>query len=520
MFAITSIWHGGRFQYNDKMKKKQYYFDYAATTPLDKRVFLKMKPYFTDNFGNPSNLYEAGRKAKQAVSEATNKIAKTLNCLSDEVIFTSGATEADNLALRGVAKFFQSSGAVGFRNQNIFSPAEKISLPSANRFAYGRNQADSPAGYSSSQPALRQNRKISPFKIIISAVEHKGIMSVCDALAKEGFEIVKIPVNKFGLVDLKKLKKEIDKNTILVSITYADSETGTIQPIREIADIIKKFKGKKYSKPYILSPIPYFHTDASQAANYLDINVKNLGVDPVRNNPPQRPFGRDSAGAISNGVDLMTLSAHKIYGPKGIGGLYIKKGIKIKPIIFGGGQQSLRSGTQNVPAIVGFGEAISLTQKNKKSESNRVKKLRDKLEKGIFKLIPKVILNGHPKNRLPNFLNISILDIEGEALLLYLDEKGIAVGTGSACNSENLEPSYVLSALGRPYEHIHGSIRFTLGKYTKNVDINYVLKNLPQMVKKLRQISPLNLKINKPQKISQPKAFVGGQTPHFLRKKI
>ena len=426
------------------MKRKRFYFDYAATTPLDKKVFLKMKPYLEDNFGNPSNLYEAGRKANQAVGEATDKITKALNCAPDEFIFTSGATEADNLAIAGIA---------------------------------------------------RANKEFGN-KIIISAVEHKGIMSVCDALKKEGFEIVKIPVNKFGLVDLKKLKKEINSKTILVSITYADSETGTIQPIAEIADIIKKFKEKKYSKPYTLVASgypPYFHTDASQAAPYLDINVKKLGVD------------------------LMTLSAHKIYGPKGIGGLYIKKGIKIKPIIYGGGQQSLRSGTQNVPAIVGFGEVMALAQKNKKAEFKHVKQLRDKLGKGIFKTIPRIILNGHPKNRLPNFLNISVLDIEGEALLLYLDEKGIAVGTGSACNSESLEPSYVLAALGRPYEYIHGSIRFTLGKYTKDSDVNYVLKNLPEMVKKLRQISPLNLKIKNPQKISQPKAFVGGKAPRFVK---
>jgi len=344
-------------------------------------------------------------------------------------------------------------------------------------------------------------------KIIISAVEHKSIMSVCDALAKEGFEIVKIPVNKFGIVDLKELKKEINRNTILVSIAYADSETGTIQPLFEIKKMINVFK-KRNSQLLISSPqqkskslinqltnYPLFHTDASQAALYLDINVKNLGVD------------------------LMTLSAHKIYGPKGIGGLYVKRGIKIKPLIYGGGQEILRSGTQNVPAIVGFGEAMTLAQKNKKSEYIRVKKLRDKLERGIFKTITKVILNGHSQNRLPNFLNISILDIEGEALLLYLDEKGIAIGTGSACNSENLEPSYVLTALGRPYEHIHGSVRFTLGKYTKDSDINYVLKNLPQMVKKLRQISPLNLKIKNPQKVSQAKAFVGNQIPHFLKRK-
>jgi cysteine desulfurase len=214
----------------------------------------------------------------------------------------------------------------------------------------------------------------------------------------------------------------------------------------------------------------------------------------------------------------MTLSAHKIYGPKGVGGLFIRRGVKINPIIYGGGQGPLRSGTENVPATVGFAEALCLSEKNKKTETKRLKKLRDILEKGIFKSIPKVVLNGHPTRRLPNFLNVSILDIEGEAMLLYLDELGIMVGTGSACNSQSLEPSTVLTALGNPYEYIHGSLRFTLGKENTLEDIKYVLKHLPNVVKKLRAISPLQLKMNQKETMSNPKAFIGNQTPHFLRK--
>jgi len=380
------------------------------------------------------------------------KITGALNCRLDEFIFTGSATEADNLAILGVA---------------------------------------------------RANRKFGN-KIIVSAVEHKGILSACEALRKEGFEIVELPVGEDGLTNPQQLKKLLDKRTILVSITCADSETGTIQPINAISKLIAEFRKQKIenrsnknSTFYFLdSRFPFFHTDASQAVLYCDIDVQKLGVD------------------------LMTLSSHKIYGPKGIGGLYVQQGIDIQPIIYGGGQQSrLRSGTENVPGIIGFAEALVLAQKHKKTEASRVKKLRDKLEKGIMKTIPKVVLNGHPTKRLPNFLNISILDIEGEALLLYLDERGIAVGTGSACNSESLEPSYVLTALGRPYEYIHGSLRFTLGKYTKISDINYVLKVLPEIVIKLRKISPLNLRLDKKEKISLPKAFVGGQTPHFLRKR-
>jgi cysteine desulfurase len=419
------------------MPKHQYFFDYAATTPLDPKVLSVMMPYLKNEFGNPSNLYEPGRNASRAITEATKIIAKIIGCRSDEFIYTGSATEADNLAILGTARANKDKG----------------------------------------------NR------IIVSQVEHKGILAVCDVLEKEGFDIVRVPVGKDGLVDLVELKKEFNDKIILVSVTSADSETGTIQPIFEIAKIIKEFRFKNGGV------FPYFHTDASQSAGYLDINADKLGVD------------------------LMTLSAHKIYGPKGIGGLYVRRGTKINPIIYGGGQQGqLRSGTENVPAIVGFAEAMKLNKLHKKNEILRIKKMRDVLEKDIFKLIPKVVLNGHKTKRLPNFLNISILDIEGEAMLLYLDELGIMVGTGSACNSQSLEPSYILSALGNPYEYIHGSVRFSLGKYNTAADIKYVLKHLSLVVKKLRAISPLELSLGQTKTISDPRAFIGGQTPHFIKK--
>lgn len=401
-----------------------------------------MLPYMTEKFGNPSNLYELGRQAKEAVIAANGKVADFLRCRTNEVFFTGSATEADNLAIVGTAR--------------------------ANK--------------------VRGN------KIIISALEHKGIIAACEALQKEGFEIIKIPVGKNALVDLKEFKKALDEKTILVSVTMADSETGTIQPIKEIGRIIKKFKNER-SKIRNDEKTPVFHADASQAAAHLEINVDSLGVD------------------------LMTISAHKLGGPKGIGALFVRRGTLVDPIIHGGGQSRLRSGTENVPAIVGFAKALELNAKEKKRENARLKKLRDKLEKGIFAKIPKVILNGHQTERLANFLNVSILDVEGEAMLLYLDESGIAVGTGSACNSESLSPSTVLEALGNPYEFIHGSLRFTFGRENGSVDVAVVLKCLPEIVKKLRAVSPLELSMNQKEIISDQKVFVGNNTPHFLRKK-
>lgn len=416
---------------------KYRYFDYAATTPLDPKVLSAMLPFLKEEFGNPSNLYRLGRNANRAVAGATKTIAEILNCRPNEFVYTGSATEADNLAIIGVARANKDKGR----------------------------------------------------KIIVSQIEHKGILSACEALAKEGFEVLELPAGEDGLVSAADVKRALTLETTLVSITSSDSETGTIQPIAEIAKAIKEFRTENNIST------PYFHTDASQSAGYLDLNVEKLGVD------------------------LITLSAHKIYGPKGIGGLFVRRGTRVSPIIFGGGQQGqLRSGTENVPAIVGFAKALELNKKHRKSENARIKKLRDSLERGIFKSIPKVVLNGHKSKRLPNFLNISFLDVEGEAMLLYLDELGIIINTGSACNSQSLEPSYVLTALGNPYEYVHGSIRFSLGKGNSAQDIKYVLKHLPPIIKKLRDISPLELKLGQKDSISNLKAFIGGQTPHFVKK--
>jgi len=375
---------------------KGYYFDYASTTPLDPRVFKAMKPYFFNNFGNPANLYGPGREAKLAIQKSLEKISSVLNCSPEEFIFTASATESNNLA-------------------------------------------------------ITQHATYNTQHFITTEIEHKSILEPLKELEKNGHEVTYLTVDKNGIIKVSDLKKAIKNNTVLVSIAYANSEIGAIQPIKEIGRLLKK-----------INPKIYFHTDASQAASYLDLNIQNLGVD------------------------LMTLSSHKIYGPKGVACLFIK-----------GGKRGLRVGTENVPGIVGFSEALFLNQKDRIKEGARLEKLRDKLQSGIMKSIPKVVLNGHLKKRLPNFLNVSILDVEGEAMLLHLDKLGIYAATGSACNSESLEPSRVITALGRPYVYSHGSLRFSLGKYTTEASINYVLKHLPAVVANLRRISPLNIKIDK-----------------------
>lgn len=408
--------------------KKIHYFDYASATPVDKRVFKAMKPFFAEEYGNPANLYSMGYEAKKAIVAATKKITDVLGCKSEELIFTASATESNNLAVIGTAQ--------------------------ANR--------GQPSG-SSPRAALRTRRAALGHRIpsiIVSNVEHKSVLAACDAIAKEGFEIVELKIEKNGLVDCDKLEKIIDDKTILVSIVYADSETGTIQPIKKIGKVIAEFR-KKHTKN-----LPYFHTDAAQATNFLDINVNNLGVD------------------------LMTLSSPKIYGPKGMGGLYIRHETVIQPIILGGGQQfNIRSGTENVPGIVGFGEAFKIARGNTEKEQKRLASLRDRLELRVLKNIERATINGNQENRLPNFTNISIPDTDGETLILRLDNIGIVVNTGSACNSQNSEPSYILKAFGLPDNRINGSLRFTLGRHTTRKDVDYVIKTLPSIVKRLGKFS-------------------------------
>ncbi len=384
-------------------KKQNIYLDHAATTPMDPRVKKAMDPYFCEEFGNPSGFYEIGLRAQEALEGARQTVAKTLGCGSGEIVFCGSGTESDNLAILGVAR------------------------------------------------AKRKGH------IITSAIEHHAVLDTIEHLKKEGFAVTVLPVSKDGLVDPSDLKKAIRKDTILVSIMYANNEIGVIQPIKKLADIC-------HGEGVL------FHTDACQAGGYLDLNVKKLGVD------------------------LMTLNGSKIYGPKGVGCLYFKSGSKLEPIVYGGGQEKgLRSGTENVPGIIGFAKALELAQKNCSQESARLKKLRDKLINGLTTKIPKCFLNGHSKKRLPNNANVTILDVEGESVGLFLNELGVYASTGSACTSRSLDPSHVILALGLPYEAAHGSMRFTLGHSTTSRDIDFVLKIMPKIVEILRKISPLNL---------------------------
>lgn len=398
---------------------KQIYLDNAATTPVDKTVAKIMAVCQNSIYGNPGSLHKAGQVAKREIIKARAKIAKILNCKSEEIIFTGSGTESDNLAILGVAR----------ENKN-----------------YGNH-------------------------IITSKIEHHAVLYPVEQLKKEGFDVCVLPVNKNGLILIEDLRKSITDKTILISIMYANNEIGAIEPIKEILKIIKDIREDRL-KRNIKNPI-YFHTDACQASGYLDLNVQNLGID------------------------LLTINASKIYGPKGVGLLYVRSGVKIEPIIFGGGQErGLRSGTENVVGIVGFAKALELSQKNYKKESVRQTKLRDYFIKQILQKIPKTEINGGLENRLPNNINISFLDIEGEAMLLWLDKYGVYCSTGSACDSQSLEPSHVILALGKPYEYANGALRFTLGKQTTKKDLDYVLKILSKIVADLRKVSPVNVKVD------------------------
>jgi len=376
--------------------------DYAATTPVDSRVVRAMSPYFNEKFGNTMSLHGFGQEAKEILEESRKSIADLIKVKPSEIIFTGSATESNNLAIKGIA------------------------------FA---------------------NRKKGNH-IIISQIEHPCVMESVKWLEKEGFEITKVGVDKYGMINPESVGKAIKKETILVSIIHASNEIGTIQPIREIGKICR---GKGV----------YFHTDAVQSFGKIPIDVDKMNID------------------------LLSASSHKMYGPKGSACLFIREGVKIEPILHGGGQESgLRSSTVNIPAIVGFAEACRICKKEMKVEGQRLKVLREKLIKGVLGKIPSSYLNGHPEKRLPNNVNFRFDFIEGESIVVQLDFLGVAASTGSACSSVKLEPSHVLLATGLKHEQAHGSLRVTLGRWTTKKEINYFLKVLPSIIKKLRDISP------------------------------
>jgi cysteine desulfurase len=404
---------------------RRIYLDHAATTYLDPRVKAAMGPYWEKNFGNPSSLHQEGCEARNALTSARKKIASLVGASPDEIIFTNGGTESDNLAILGTAK----------------SVIQRATL------------------------TLTSDANVPRWHIVTTKIEHHAVLNSCKELERQGFEITYLKVDKNGIVDLKELKKSLRKETILVSIMYANNEIGTIQPIAEISKIIRNFRLKEVQLP----SMPLFHTDAIQAAGYFDLNVQKLGVD------------------------LLSVNGSKIYGPKGIGFLYVKRGARIAPLIYGGEQErGLRSGTENVPAIIGLSKAFEISRNERERESRRLIKLRDYLIQGILNKIPDSSLNGHPTSRLPNNVNATISGIEGETLILYLDANGIACSTGSACTSVSLEPSHVITALGKSKKDAHCSIRFTLGRKTTQSDIDYVLKVLPKVVEKLRGISAIS----------------------------
>lgn len=324
--------------------------------------------------------------------------------------------------------------------------------------------------------------------IITTKIEHHAVLHSVEALVKEGFEVTYLEVDEYGLVDPEAVRKALRPDTILVSIMYANNEIGTIEPIEEIGKVIKEFR-KSQSVGQVSNVrgqmFPLFMTDACQAAGALDLEVDKLGVD------------------------LFAFNGSKIYGPKGVGALYARRGVRLKPLIYGGGQENnLRSGTENVPGIVGLAKALELAQKERQEENVRLAGLRDYFIGRLLTEIPKTVLNGHPVRRLPNNVNVSVLDIEGEGVILYLDAKGVYISTGSACTSTTLDPSHVILAIGQPYEYAHGSLRFTLGKRTTKEDLDYVMKVFPGVVEKLRKMSPVRMEMGQ-KEVSHPEAFAG-----------
>jgi cysteine desulfurase len=390
-------------------EKRIVYMDHSATTYTRKEVLEAMMPYYSEHFGNPSSVYRIAGESRKAIDTARVQVARAIGAEADEIYFTSGGSESDNWAIKGVA------------------------------FA---------------------NRKKGNH-IITSAIEHHAVLHTCQYLEKEGFTVTYLPVDQFGMVDPSDLEKAITEKTILISIMFANNEIGTIEPVAELGAIAR-------------AHTIYFHTDAVQVIGNVPVDVK------------------------AQNIDLLSLSAHKFYGPKGVGALYIRKGVKIDNLIHGGGQErKRRAGTENIAGIVGLGSAIERATADIEGHNLRIRSLRDRLLHGILTTIPATRLNGHPEKRLPGNINVSFEFIEGESVLLWLDEEGICASTGSACTSGSLEPSHVLLATGLPVEISHGSLRLTLGDVNTEQDVDFVLEVLPKVVSRLRDMSPLYKKSGK-----------------------
>lgn len=381
---------------------QRVYMDHGATTPLDKEVLEAMLPYLKEIHGNPSSVHSFGSKARKGLNGAREKVAAALGASPEEIFFTSGATEADNIAIQGVARALSSRGR----------------------------------------------------HIITSSIEHHAVMDTVHYLGQIGFDVTFLPVDQYGMVDPDELAESITEDTILVTIMTANNEIGTIQPIEKIGEICRE-RGV------------YFHTDAVQAIGHLPIDLK------------EQP------------VDMLSLSAHKFYGPKGVGALYCRKGTKIRQVCFGGAQErKIRPGTENLPGIVGLGRAIELATRDIENKSKNLAALRDRLIRGLLE-IEDVRLNGHPQKRLPGNVNVSVLYVEGESLLLDLDLKGVAASSGSACTSGSLDPSHVLTAIGLDHQTAQGSLRLSLGKSNTAGEIDYTVNSMKEIVRRLRKMSPV-----------------------------
>jgi cysteine desulfurase len=385
---------------------KRIFLDHASTTKVDEEVLHAMLPYFAQYFGNPSSIHSYGREAREAIDTARTHVGEILGARDDEIIFTAGGTESDNLAIKGIA----------YLN--------------------------------------KEKRTTKGPHIITSTIEHPGVLEVCRHLETQGFQVKYLPVDNQGLINLETLQASISKNTFLFSFMFANNEIGTIEPIEEIGKIAQEHEIT-------------LHTDAVQAVTKIPIDVKKQHID------------------------MLALSSHKIYGPKGIGALYLRNGVKIQPIIHGGGhEKGMRSSTLNTPGIVGLGKACELAKKRMTTDNSRMKTLRDSLIKNVLQ-IEESYLNGHPEKRLVNNAHFRFTGIEGESLLLGLDEQGIATSTGSACSSQKLQASHVLLAIGLDPVQAHGSLRLSLGRENTKEEITYVSKVLPQIVERLRTMSPL-----------------------------
>ena len=395
--------------------KKKIYLDYAATTPIDAKVVKAMAPYLKGAFGNPSSAHWFGQQTRVAIEKARGAIASFLNARPQEIVFTSGATEANNLAIQGLV-----------RSRALENKKARLS---------------------------------QKLHIVTSQIEHESVLSPCEVLEQEGIaEVTYVPVDKEGLVRVEDVKSAVKDNTALVSIMYANSEIGTVQPIQEIGEMLQKLKVKNQKLEVV------FHTDAVQAAQFLPCDVQELGVD------------------------MLTLSSHKLYGPKGAGVLYIKEGVSLAPALYGGGQeQGMRSGTENTAAIVGMGAAIQEVQNPKSKIQNiKIRQFRDQLLRGILKNVKNAELTGSAKNRLPNNIHIRVQGVEGRDMVIALDQKGIAVSSGSACSEKNQEPSHVLLALGYSLKEASSGVRMTLGKNTTKDEIQKVIQAFIGALDRLR----------------------------------